>query len=70
MDKVVKITSLKEKQTDFAYWITKSPQERLNAIETLRDQYIRFIKDVSRDFKEFVELLIKNKAEYLIVGCS
>ncbi len=44
MDKVVSIVRLKEQQSGFAYWETKSPQERLTAIELLRNQYIRFIK--------------------------
>lgn len=42
MDKVIRIVRLKEQQSDFAYWQTKSPQERLAAIELLRKQYIRF----------------------------
>jgi hypothetical protein len=46
MDKVLKIVSLKDKQTDFAYWSTKSPMERLAAIELLREQYMKFKKDV------------------------
>lgn len=46
MDKVVKIVSLKDKQSDYAYWSTKTEQERLEAIEFLRSQYIKFNKDV------------------------
>lgn len=46
MEKVVKIINLKEKQSDFGYWKTKSPKERLEAIETLRSQFMKFKKDV------------------------
>ena len=40
MEKVLKITSVNEKQTDYAYWKSKSPQDRLAAIEFLRQQFI------------------------------
>lgn len=40
MEKVLKITSVKEKQSDYSYWITKSVQERLSAIEFLRQQFV------------------------------
>ncbi|HAD33256.1 MAG TPA: hypothetical protein DCF44_01955 [Chitinophagaceae bacterium] len=46
MEKVVKIINLKEKQSDFSYWQTKSPKERLEAIEMLRSQFMKFKKDV------------------------
>ena len=46
MEKVLKIVSLKDKQSDFAYWTTKSLAERMEAIEFLRQQYIKFKKDV------------------------
>lgn len=46
MEKVLKITSIKEKQSDYSYWMTKTPQERLEAIEFLRQQYIKFKDDL------------------------
>jgi hypothetical protein len=46
MEKVVKIVHLKDKQSDYSYWQTKSFAKRLEAIEILRSQYIKFIKDV------------------------
>ncbi len=46
MEKVVKIVQLKDKTSDFQYWQTKSFEERLNAIEELRSQYIKFLKNV------------------------
>ena len=46
MKKKLKIVSLKDKNSDLEYWLTKTPQDRLEAIEILRQQYIKFIKDV------------------------
>lgn len=46
MEKVVKISSLKDPQNDFVYWSTKSYTDRLNAIETLRLQFSSINKDV------------------------
>jgi len=46
VDKVLKITTLKDKQSDFAYWVSKSYGERMDAVEFLREQYIKFKKDV------------------------
>lgn len=42
MERTVKIVGLREHQSDLTYWLSKSPQERLAAIETLRKQYIKF----------------------------
>lgn len=46
MEKVIKKTSTREKQSDLEYWLTKTPQERLNALEFLRQQYINFNQNV------------------------
>ncbi len=46
MEKVLKITSLKEKSSDFSYWSTRSVKERLETIEILRQQYLSLKKDV------------------------
>lgn len=46
MEKVLKIVSLKDQKSDYSYWLTKSPQVRLDAIEQLRIQYINFLKNV------------------------
>lgn len=42
MEKVVRIVNLHSQPTDFSYWQTKTPQERLAALEVLRQQYIQF----------------------------
>jgi hypothetical protein len=45
MEKAVKIVHLKDRNTDFQYWMSRSETERLEAIETLRNQFINY-KDV------------------------
>ena len=62
MDKVVRITSLKDKQTDFAYWLTKSEAKRLDAIELLREQYIRFNKDVQPRLQRICSIINRKKS--------
>ena len=46
MNKSLKIVQLKDKNTDFLYWKSKSEIERLEAIEILRQQYINYKQDV------------------------
>ena len=41
MDKTVKIIGLHDILSDRAYWMTKTPQERLAAVAILREQYAR-----------------------------
>lgn len=43
MEKVVKIVHLRDSSTDLAYWLTKTPQERLAAIEILRQHYFKLM---------------------------
>ena len=46
MEKAVKITHLKDKNTDFTYWLSKTDTDRLQAIEILRQQYLNYKRDV------------------------
>ena len=46
MEKALKITHLKDKGTDFIYWMSRTDIERLEAIEILRKQYFNYKKDV------------------------
>ena len=46
MEKALRIISLMDKQSDYSYWMSKSFIDRLYAIELLRNQYIKFNKDV------------------------
>lgn len=41
MEKVVHKYNLGEEPSDMQYWLTKTPQERLSALESLRDLYIK-----------------------------
>ena len=59
MERVLKIISLKDKTTDFEYWKTKTPVERLEAIEYLRQQYINFQKDVQPGFQRVCRVINK-----------
>ena len=47
MKKVLKIVQLKDRTSDYEYWITKTPKERLEALEMLRQQYIDYEKDIT-----------------------
>ncbi len=42
MDKVVIKKKLKDKNSNLEYWLSKPVNERLAAIEILRQQYIKF----------------------------
>ncbi|MEO8231741.1 MAG: hypothetical protein ABI638_05640 [Ignavibacteriota bacterium] len=62
MEKVIKKTSIREKQSDLEYWLTKTPQERLDALEFLRQQYISFNKNVQSKLQKVVRVTtLKNK---------
>lgn len=41
MEKTVTIVTKKESSNCKNFWISKTPQERLIALETLRQQYVR-----------------------------
>jgi len=40
MEKVLEIKNIRNKSSDFEFWSKKSPQDRLRALEYLRNQYI------------------------------
>lgn len=46
MEKVVRIINMKDDKGDRAYWMSRTPEERIDAIEILREQYMRFKGDV------------------------
>lgn len=46
MEKVLRIVSLHQQPSDYAYWNSRPVSERIDAIEILRSQYIQFKKDV------------------------
>ena len=56
MEKVVKIIGLHDDQSDLAYWLSKTPQERLAAIEILRQQYVQ-LKHIQPRFQRVCRIV-------------
>lgn len=44
MEKILQIKSMKDNQSDYQYWSSKSYQARIEAVEMLRLQYLQFLK--------------------------
>jgi hypothetical protein len=61
MEKIVKIIHLKDKGNDFLYWQTKTPIERLAAIETLRQQYFYLTNNVQPRFSPVCRIFNRGK---------
>ncbi len=57
MEKKLKIVSLKDKNSDVNFWLTKTPQERLEALEFLRQQYIKYLGDVQQGFQRVCRVI-------------
>lgn len=49
--KVIKTLKLQNKGCDLAYWLSKSPQERIEAVEILRKQFNGTTKRFQRIIK-------------------
>jgi hypothetical protein len=45
MERMLKIRSNKNDNSDYQYWLSKSYQERIEAIELLRLQYLQIMGD-------------------------
>lgn len=45
MEKVIKKYKLGQEPNDLDYWLTKSETERLEALESLRDLYIKLLNN-------------------------
>lgn len=48
MEKVLKILSIEDEQSDYSFWMNKSYQERLDAVESMRLQYLYFNKGIEK----------------------
>jgi len=59
MEKVIKITGLRDQQNDFNYWQSRSDVDRLHAIEMLRQQYINFQQDVQPRLQRVYRIINK-----------
>ena len=58
MKRALKITTNKLQESDRKYWLTKSPQELVDAIELLREQYVKFkYKNVQPGFQRFCRVV-------------
>jgi 2-hydroxy-3-keto-5-methylthiopentenyl-1-phosphate phosphatase len=67
IEKVVKKRNLNDAgaaKDDLAYWLSKTPEERISAVEILR----RHIMKIQPDFRELLALFNAKNVEYLIVG--
>jgi trans-2-enoyl-CoA reductase len=60
VEKVLHVVNKKEVQNDYVFWKQKSAQERIDAIEILRLQYIQMQKDVQQRVQR-VYTIIKRK---------
>ena len=61
MEKVVTITK-HNKQNDFAYWKNKSIEERLNAIEFLRQQFSDYENQLSKGLQRVCRVIRKEQS--------
>jgi hypothetical protein len=62
MEKVVNIRSIKDNSNDFTFWLTKTPTQRIAALELLRQHYLSFIKDAPQRLQRVYRIIdIKNK---------
>ena len=62
MEKVVRTYPLHSPHNDFEYWQSKSPQERLDAIEFLRSQYINFTFNVKPGFQRVCSIVDRKQS--------
>lgn len=60
--KVVKVTRMDQPASDYAYWRSRPVRERIEALETLRQQYIEFSKDVHPGLQR-VFRVVKQKSD-------
>lgn len=55
--KVVNKIKMSEQQTDFAYWQTQSYQQRLEALEQIRSEYILWKYHVEPRFQRVCDVI-------------
>ncbi|WP_439879993.1 hypothetical protein ACSX1A_12580 [Pontibacter sp. MBLB2868] len=60
---------LSDSNNDLKYWLSLLPEERLAALEQLREHYRFLVKmELTHDFQEFIKVINACGAEYLIAG--
>ena len=62
MQKTVKILGLKDRGTDYQFWLTQSVRERLEAIELLRQQYIKFTQNAQSRLQRVCRIVDKTQS--------
>ncbi len=55
--KSFRIIDLNNHETDFAFWQTQSIEKRLEALETLRTQYINWKYDTEQGFQRVYRII-------------
>jgi len=53
----VQIFKMDEAPTDFAYWQTRSFEERLAALESIRNDYIKWAYDIQPGFQSVYRIV-------------
>jgi hypothetical protein len=61
MEKVISVIKKSDDRNDFKFWQSKSYQERIDAIETLRSQYFQMKKNVQQGLQR-VYTVVKQKS--------
>lgn len=64
----IKITTLHDRTNDYTFWISRSPEERLAALEFLRQQHITSTHNVQQRLQRALQLLNDHAVEHLLVG--
>jgi|KBSMisStaDraftv2_1062788.scaffolds.fasta_scaffold128862_2 hypothetical protein len=59
IEKIVHKKKLKDASNDFLYWCSKPVEERLEALEILRAQYIQNLPDVQQRFQRVYRIAHK-----------
>lgn len=62
MEKVFRIVQLKDKNDDSEYWMSKTSEERISAIEFLRQQYIKTLPDAQQRFQRVCNIINKTRS--------
>jgi hypothetical protein len=68
MDKTAfKIITLDEAKSDFAYWQTRPFEERLATLESIRNNYIKWVYDIRPGFQGVCRI-VKQKGDRSTAG--
>lgn len=59
--KSVTIKSLHDKSNDYHFWMSQTPQKRLEAIETLRQNYFSINQHVQQRFQRVFRIIDKTQ---------